>query len=303
MLHLIGDKAIFMQRDEINITQPYNKKFIISDEVLYSTVCSIELLAFIRFDPHYKKASVDISTLTFNDNTHAANTETDDNSNTSILHIYTALQCYHRTMYGRWKTSLRGIDRANYWPTMIFCPIHTNNHTICNQINQYTGSYTFTMPAGGDYWSNTFTPNRNALFTIPQKDPENSENIPDTTNDLAVCLVIPSVSSDVSRRRSFSGMLLECLRYYTSLGFKVLLYTQGATSGATITGQNNSILFTSPYHHDTMYTNMLNKISYYNYTIRGAMVREAVEFDNNDLSKRVSPDAGRRMSRSDKDKV
>ena len=262
------------------------------------------MLAFIRFDPPSKSAFVGMSTLSFNDNTDANNSETDNN--TSIPPIYTTLPCYHRTMYGRWKTSLRGIDRANYWPTMIFCPIHTNNHTICDQISQYTGNYTFTMPAGNDYWSNTFEPNRNALFTIPQKNQENSENIPDTTSDLAVCLVIPSVSSDISRRRSFSGMLLECLRYYTSLGFKVLLYTQGVSQGTTNSAtsrQNTSNLFTSPYHHDEMYTNILNKISYYNYTIRGVMVREAVEFDNNDLSKRASPDAGRRMARSDKDKV
>ena len=253
------------------------------------------MLAFIHHDPPHNNAlSIGISTLAFNDNTNTDNSEIDNNMSGQ----YTVLPCYHRTMYGRWKGRI-GSDHANYWPTMIFCPIHTNNDTICDQISQYTGSYTFTMPAGNDYWSNTFEPNRNSLFTndLPinegQEYSKNSENFTDATNDLAICLVVPSTSSDVSRRHSFSGMLLECIRYYTSLGFKVLLYDQS--------GQNQSGLFTDPYHHDYMYPNMSSKISYYNYTIRGAMVREAVEFDNNDLNK--APDAWARMERSDKDKV
>ena len=250
------------------------------------------MLAFIHLNPPHNHAlSIGISTLAFNDNTHADNSKT--NNNTSE---YTILPCFHRTMYGRWKAGI-GSDHANYWPTMIFCPIHTNNHTICDQINQYTGSYTFTMPAGKDHWSSSFEPNRDALFTndLPiNESQENSEKYTDTTNGLAVCLIVPSTSSDASRRRSFSGMLLECIRYYTSLGLKVLLYDQG--------GQNNSDLFTSPYHYDYMYPNMSSKISYYNYTIRGSMVREGVEFDNNDLNK-GSGDAWARMERSDKDKV
>ena len=88
-------------------------------------------------------------------------------------------------------------------------------------------------------------------------------------------------------------MMLENLRYYTSLGFKVLLYDRG--------GQNYQGLFNHSYHHDDRYPDMLNKIIYYNYTIRGQLRNESVVFDNNDLNN--APDAWARMGKSDKDKV
>ena len=87
--------------------------------------------------------------------------------------------------------------------------------------------------------------------------------------------------------------MLENLRYYTSLGFKVLLYDRG--------GQNYQGLFNHSYHHDDRYPDMLNKIVYYNYTIRGQLRNESVMFDNNDINN--APDAFLRMERSDKDKV
>ena len=87
-------------------------------------------------------------------------------------------------------------------------------------------------------------------------------------------------------------MTLENIRYYTSLGFKVLLYDRG---GQNYQGLNHS------YHHDDLYPDMLHKIIYYNYTIRGRLRNESVVFDNNDINN--APDAFLRMEQSDKDKV
>ena len=92
-------------------------------------------------------------------------------------------------------------------------------------------------------------------------------------------------------------MTLESIRYYTTLGIKVLLYDNH--------GQNYNALYnasSSPYYHDDRYSNIMNNIVYYNYTIRGSMRNESIVFDNNDLSTKVTG-IYKRMEKSDKDKV
>ena len=145
--HSLGHKSVFRKRSDLVITTSLNRfhPFALPDWT-QAPVCSVELLAFIHFaPPSHDKPSIGNSTLTLNNQD---------------------IACFHRTMYGRWFGGGGGADDGDYWPTLVFCPVSLDNRSSCNRIRDHEASFTFGMPAGSNWWKDTFKPHRKSRLDV-----------------------------------------------------------------------------------------------------------------------------------------
>ena len=212
--------------------------------------------------------------------------------------------CFYRPVYENWREE-KNYSKPNYWGVIFYCP--SPNFTECDNLEQNilstsdieesfvhslneSGIVSLTTPAG-DKWRTTFLSkpflSKAERYTIfdqsynPQNNgqPHNVSGhvMSKAKNTHAVCLSIPYTSTDTAKAAANGAILLEWIRYYSLIGFKVLVYDRD--------GANAHHIFNSSYGASQNIRIHRGKLVYHPYTIRGLLdaSRKGLTYDNTEV--------------------
>ena len=219
-------------------------------------------------------------------------------------------KCFYRVLFENWREDMK-YSEPNYWAVLFYCPSPTLQ--ACNAVENLLrndtkpeNSMKKTMREDGVIVMQTpgnssIRAEWRAKFTsVPFKSkyeqyesnftdgpsygnsPADADNSPMTWNvkakslQLAVCLSIPYTSTDIEKTIGNGAMLLEWVRYYALLGFKVLIYDRD--------GKNKHHIFKSKYGTAQRVRVPPGRLVYHPYTIRGLLdpSRKGLTYDNTD---------------------
>jgi hypothetical protein len=210
-------------------------------------------------------------------------------------------RCFYRPVYENWREE-KNYSKPNYWGVIFFCP--SPNSTECSNLEQSmlntsdfeapyrhslneSGIVSLTTPAG-DEWrtgflSRPFISKDERYTTFDQSYNTQNNGQPHNVSGYvmakaksahAVCLSIPYTSTDTAKASANGAILLEWIRYYSSIGFKVLVYDRD--------GANYQHIFNSSYGVSQNIRIPRGKLVYHPYTIRGLLdaSRKGLTYDN-----------------------
>ena len=219
-------------------------------------------------------------------------------------------RCFYRPVYENWREERR-YSGPNYWAVLLYCP--APNQSACNRLEESiisekeeyeisdhptseSGSIEISTPHG-NIWQASFrsrpfvtkdelytshnltesTPNKGrasgtediSILSRPEKLKSKPRTVPP-----AVCLSIPYTSTDTGKMAANGAILLEWIRYYALLGFKVIIYDRD--------GANEKHIFKSKYGISQKIRIPKGKLVYHPYTIRGLLdpSRKGLKYDN-----------------------
>lgn len=209
--------------------------------------------------------------------------------------------CFYRPVYENWREE-KNYSKPNYWGVMFFCP--SPNSTQCSNLEQSilsisdvedsyvhslneSGIVSLTTP-GGDKWrtsflSRPFISKEERYTTFDNNNTPHNYSKPHNISSHvmvkpkimhAVCLSIPYTSTDTAKAAANGAILLEWIRYYSSIGFKVLVYDRD--------GANFHHIYNSSYGASQNIRIPRGRLVYHPYTIRGLLdaSRKGLTYDN-----------------------
>lgn len=212
--------------------------------------------------------------------------------------------CYYRPVYENWRTE-KNYSSPNYWAVVFFCPspylddceaiesrydAESVNNTSKHLRSEF-GKVSMKTPTGS-WWNTTF---KSIPFTTKKQQYKpyySTRNDATKVNDKtyidsspgillkprnippAVCLSIPYTSTDAGKEVANGAILLEWIRYYTLLGFKVLIYDRD--------GANRKHIFNSTYGKAQNIRIPRSGFVYHPYTVRGVLdpSKKGLKYDN-----------------------
>jgi hypothetical protein len=274
------DKRSLSMEEKSNHTKNFQKHFKLPEYALKSA-CSLELLGFAKifkqglFHPNDKKK------LLIGD----ASIVIEDRS--------IDWRCFYRPLFENWRRETV-LTEPNFWSLFMFCP--APNQSACDKLNKsllkmkelkkdlltnknLDQGYVSLKTQSINNWSwkaafkFSFFPRKKFLA----RDLADGEKIKGLKKlNAAVCLSIPYTSSFPFKAAANGAMLLEWIRYYTTLGFKVLIYDRD--------GANEKHIFKSDYGSAQNITIPKDSLVYHPYTIRGLLhpLGKGITFDNSE---------------------
>ena len=278
---LFGSKAVHNRRNlsPENSTASFRSSFILPKEALHPR-CSLELLGFARVGLHNPFIQ--------------SNTGVGIGNATIILaHPPSQWSCFYRYAHEDWRT------HDDYWPVFFYCP--APNPAACNKLRHYPQDKKilgrFNMELEKTDWTGHFLVNP-FMTNEGTRMREKSSAAP--LRAMAACLTIPYRTSDHEKEIVNSALLFEWVRYYTSLGMKVIIYDKG--------GHNYDAIFNSTYGkiQGQMSGRNLENILYHPYTVNGLLNPNATDlkYDNSETPTIVNGMSTQlRMRKTDDDKT
>lgn len=298
----LDDEEIFQR------TQRFRNEFLMPNYALRPG-CSVDLLGYVhvsdegQFNPSLRlrsKAFVGRATLTI--------------EKRSIK-----WGCYYRPVYENWRTE-KSYSSPNYWAVIFYCP--SPSLTACESVEgRYDaeaegvnstvqhfksefGKVSMKTPSG-DRWDATF---KSIPFTTKKQQYKphystrakiNPKTLIDSAPGIltkpknippAVCLSIPYTSTDSGKEVANGAMLLEWIRYYAVLGFKVLIYDRD--------GANRKHIYNSTYGNAQNVRIPKGSFVYHPYTIRGILdpSKKGLKYDNTEIV-RMDDDSAEELGR------
>jgi hypothetical protein len=290
---LLGDKAIFWTAEENdNDADQLDLKTLQTDK-LFTAVqdklttkqraaiahskCSVELLGFALLDEDKpflvvnknKKPSLGHATLTF----HSSSSSNADHD--------ISLDCVYRGVYDNWRNSEIPNNKPHFWPVMFFCPssLHSSGSGIetrteeqqredhtCNSIlhiheliSEPVVNATVIMQLKRLVWVSRFQTTQNPHLRGQTSTTTKLEHM-----QPAICTALPYSSTTKEKELAVGAILFEWVRYYSLLGFKVIIYDRN--------GHNHNALFSSKYANRPTISSqtielMKQNLLYFNYTM------------------------------------
>ena len=178
------------------------------------------------------------------------------------------IPCYYRIVYNHKAGIAPRYHKiaTNLRTALIFCP--KIEEKVCKTLLHSTPGNTVSGKIGLVNGVNGDTFLESEIFSVATKRDHSM-----TKADKAVCLVVPYSSSNDNRAVANKAILLEWIRHYSMLGFKVIIY------------DNHGDNYDSIFNNTVVNANEFD-ISYHPYTIRGLMVKgEQMKYDNEEWKK------------------
>ena len=262
-----------------NSTASFRNSFVLPKDALHPK-CTLELLGFAKLGLHepFTKLSTDGLNI--------------GNGSIVFAHPSTRWPCFYRGVHENWR------PHDSYWPVLFYCP--APNAAACSKIRHFPQDKKIvgrlTMSLKTDEWGANFIVN-------PSGTDESTRMLdsPASSKPIAACLAIPYRSSDPKKETINGALLFEWVRYYTSLGLKVIIYDKD--------GHNHNAIFNSTYGNTQgkLYGKNLENVLYHPYTIHGLLQPTVAEikYDNGEQGSNVQAglSAQKRMLDTDDDKT
>lgn len=311
---IFGSKGIFYEKNAQNIM---DEKDLTADEINYRSrhfksrfslpnyairpSCSIELLGFVKVDELGDFTSKIRRELFIGDATLKIQRR-------SIL-----WKCFYRVLFENWRRDTKNAE-PNFWSVLFYCPAPnieacrilegklkdddiTDNESpkmtseegiIVLQVPfkenvLWTASFSSRRFIGKDRPKDDYIGNLSGSDVLRIQNESSQYNYSGkklkniTSYAAAVCLSIPYTSTDTDKEIANGAMLLEWIRYYTLLGFKVLIYDRD--------GANSHHIFGSKYGESQKIRFPSGRLVYHPYTIRGILdlSSKGLRYDNTEI--------------------
>ena len=258
---LFGSKAVHNLKDlsAENSTAAFRSYFILPKDALHPK-CSLELLGFAKLELHHPF-------MTSNVSAHIGN------ATVVLAHPSSQWSCFYRGTHENWR------PHNSYWPVFFYCP--APNAAACAKIRhippekKILGRVTMSLETvvwKANFLANPFGTEERSRMLGPAPSPAPSRG-------MAACLAIPYRTSNAAKELVNSALLFEWVRYYTSLGMKVIVYDKG--------GLNYDAIFNSTYGNiqGKLTGKNLENVLYHPYTIHGLLDPNVNEtrYDNTEI--------------------
>lgn len=293
------DKKALSKVELFNRTARFRKVFVLPDYAL-EPVCSIEVLGFVKISeegPFYPNLRNQLYV-----------------GDASIVIKKRSIdwKCFYRPVTENWRMETK-LSLPNFWAVLMFCP--APNAKSCVKLNEniskgnterkgfiktnkidsdfdkgniilktptrdnfrWRAAFEFSFFRSKEHLQNNIKNTSVASIHSSSEDSSSSPKIKSSkVQDAAVCLSIPYTSTDTEKSSANGAMLLEWIRYYTTLGFKVLIYDRD--------GANEKYIFKSKYGKAQKIIIPKGSLLYHPYTIRGLLdpAKEGAKYDNNE---------------------
>jgi hypothetical protein len=269
----VWDKKSLSVEEKNNRTRNFRAQFILP-EYAVNSVCSIEVLGIAKISKY--------GLFSPSNRVHSFVGE----ASIVIKDRSIEWRCFYRPLFENWRPDLV-YSEPNFWSVFMFCP--APDAEKCEKLNESllkmkkmkkdlltTGYVSFrdkSLKALG--WKSAFEFNfvpRKRFLSIDSSDGQKIEALKKL--NAAVCLSIPYTSSYSTKESANGAMLLEFIRYYATLGFKVLIYDRD--------GANKKHIFNSKYGSAQNITIPKGSLVYNPYTIRGLLdpAKKGAKYDN-----------------------
>ena len=279
---VFGSKAVHKLKDlsVINGTASFRNSFVLPKDALHPK-CSLELLGFAKLGLHEPFTQFNSDGLNIG------------NGSIVLAHPSIQLPCFYRGIHENWR------PHNSYWPVLFYCP--SPHAAACSKIRHFPQDKKMlgrlTMSLKTTEWVANFTVN-------PSGTDESTRMLGSTASSkpIATCLAIPYRSSDPKKETVNGALLFEWVRYYTSLGLKVIIYDKD--------GHNHDAIFNSTYGNiqGKLDGKNLENVLYHPFTIHGLLQPTVSEmkYDNGERGSsnvQAGLSAEGRMYNTDDDKT
>lgn len=221
-------------------------------------VCSVELLGFVRLGPPPFPGKYRYKLIT-------------GEASLKVENSTVPWFCFYRATFESWRTSPTLALSVVY-----FCPVPQN--IDCNQLQEMD----ITLRAVGHLSMTTHNRTWDADFeaaaiNYPPSPEENESGLGNVIlPQPTACLAIPYISIQKNKRRVNEALVFEWVRYYATLGFKVMVYDKN--------GAHRDAICTDAYGLSQKQhgRDWLKMVDYYPYTIFGLLTKENsnLQYDN-----------------------
>lgn len=217
--------------------------------------------------------------------------------------------CYYRPVYENWRFESSALDK-HFWTVLFFCiPPRTAENDARRSCRDFgtlvdgakTDYVDFNLSLhlqGQVHWVTSFSATAVMLqkekymksMTVELQPFDSKKRSPSLvkpsfgSSRVAVCTVIPYVSSDTDKVAINGVMLSEWIRYYTKLGFQVIVYDRdGAHNNFVVNVTHGADREHSTRHHQSHMGE--GSFVYHNYTLRGLVdpSTRGVGYDNTEV--------------------
>ena len=259
---LFGSKAVYNLKDlHENSTASFRSLFVLPKDALHSK-CSLELLGFAKLELHNPF-------LSSSNGTHIGN------AFVVLAQPSSLWSCFYRGAHENWRY------HRSYWPVFFYCP--APSPTACNKLRRIPPEKNLvgqlTMALETNVWKAKFL--ANSFVTDERTRMLGPAAV--SSKAMAACLTIPYRTSDPAKEIINSALLYEWVRYYTSLGLKVILYDRD--------GNNHDAIFNSKYGNiqGKLTEKHLENIQYHPYTIHSLLdpTFNETRYDNTEVGDRA----------------
>lgn len=237
------------------------RKYVDQEFIERTPMCSIEMLGSVIFDkdePFTKE--------------HKAYGPSIGKAFISIPYVLPGQewQCYYRSLFENWRKEVDQ-TKPNFWSTFFYCPIFSviscekmRNHVVVTENSEVNVFLKMNLEVV-EWYTN---------FAVKLSQPLRYHQIknPQDNIELGVCLPIPYTSTDDDKQLANAMMMLDWIRYYSLIGFKVFVYDRDA--------MNSKII----YDLASKYPIVAENLVYYNFTLRGELdpTDRGLKYDNNE---------------------
>lgn len=285
---IFGDQAVFHDKTRKQPRSPLSRTELNEEEITYRVeefrkvfklpsyaqwpFCSIEMLGFGRLNkekPLYDRSRYGPPYV--------------GNATLSLGNLKEKWPCFWRPLFENWRGESDATD-PNFWAIFFYCPSPSGSESCKN----YT-----TMIRTNEDDDEVYIPHINASLNMQLSRVNwtttfkakvlHKDNIVSSTakrlssGPMAVCVSIPYTTYDDEKALGNAALLFEWVRYYTKLGFKIIIYDRD--------GANRQAIYNSTYAKDIgVRFNPANSdnVVYNDYTIRGLLdpTKKGVKYDN-----------------------